>query len=128
MARVAQDDPDELPMDQITQVEIACLLFTEKTKDTLAISFKRRIENGASIEPGPYFLKPDGDSLEDLLDAYDPHICNEFNCIGFSAVGWTDPAKAEPAAVPAPTSPAQSAGRSAKQGSRKLAKRGGGKK
>ena len=45
MARVAQDDPDELPMDQITQVEIACLLFTEKTKDTLAISFKRRIES-----------------------------------------------------------------------------------
>ena len=119
MDRVAQDDPDELPMDEIRQWEISALYHLEVAKDAMALGFKRRLEAGASVEPGPYTLDPDTDTMEDLEDHQREYSGGEFNCVGFNGVGWDDPTKA------APVTEAKAAKNSTKRGARKLAKREG---
>ena len=111
MARVAQDDPDELLMDEIRQWEISALYHLEVAQDAMALGFKRRLEAGATVQPGPYFLEPDTDTMEDLEDHQREYGAGQFNCVGFNGVGWDDPTKA--------------AENSTKRGGRKLAKRGG---
>ena len=119
MARVAQDDPEELPMDEIRQWEISALYHLEVAKDAMALGFKRRLEAGASVQPGPYTLNPDTDTLEDLEDHQREYSGGEFNCVGFNGVGWDEPTRA------APATEAKAAKNSTKRGARTLAKRGG---
>jgi hypothetical protein len=118
VGRISKDKPAELPTDEIRQWEIAALYQLEAAKDALALSFKRRLGAGATVQPGPYFLTPDDSDIEDLEDEQREYSGGEFNCIGFGGVGWNDPA--EPAAVE--TKPAKKAG---KRGERKPAKSAG---
>ena len=98
MARVAKDDPDELPIDEIRQFEIAALYHTEVMKDVIALGLKRRLEDGATVQPGPYYLEPDTGTMEDLEENLLDYQGGEFNCIGFNGVGFSDPS--EPVTAP----------------------------
>lgn len=118
ISRVAEDEPNELPTDQIRQWEVAALYQLEAAKDALALGFKRRLEAGATVQPGPYFLTPDDDDMEDLEDEQREYSGGDFNCVGFNGVGWNDPAKADSSEM----KPAKKAG---KRGERKPTKRGG---
>jgi hypothetical protein len=91
VGRITKEDPKELPTDQIKQWEVMALYNLEVAKDALALGLKRRMEDGAAVELGPYFLEPDTDTMEDLEDF---RSCGGvFNCVGFNGVGFNDPAK-----------------------------------
>src|SRR6266545_4258357 len=97
VARIAEDYPEELPTDIIRQWEISALYHVEAIKDAMALGFKRRLEAGATVEPGPYFLSPTDETIEDLEDSGQTKGGGgEFNCVGFDGVGWNDPAKVQP--------------------------------
>jgi hypothetical protein len=119
VGRITKEDPKELPTDRIKQWEVMALYNLEVAKDAIALGFKRRLEDGATVEPGPYFLEPDTDTMEDLEDHLTEGRNNwEFNCVGFNGVGFNDPAKAAPVTTEA--KPAiRSVRKSAKRGARK---------
>ena len=123
VGRITKEDPKELPTDRIKQWEVMALYNLEVAKDAIALGFKRRLEDGATVEPGPYFLEPDTDTMEDLEDHLTEGRNNwEFNCVGFNGVGFNDPAKAEPVtteAKPAKKPAILSVRKSAKRGTRK---------
>lgn len=97
IGRISVEDPEEMPTDQIRQWEISALWHLEAAKDALALAFKRRLEAGATIQPGPYTLDPDGDTLEDVEDYQAEYRGGSFNCVGFNEVGWNDPTKTKKA-------------------------------
>jgi hypothetical protein len=91
--RVAKEWPEEIPQDVIRQWEIAVLYHAEFSIDALALGFRRRLEAGATIEPGSYILEPDHLSMEDLEDKVkDPYPSHGFSCTGFDTVDFK-PAK-----------------------------------
>ncbi len=117
VARIAEEHPDDMPKDEIRQWEIAALYHQEAVVDTLALSFKRRLSAGASIQPGPYFLEPDNETVEEIEERL-PDGPGGFNCNGFNDVGWNDPDEIE-------TKPEVKAQKAAKRPRAKTSKRGG---
>ena len=97
IGRISVEDPEEMPTDQIRQWEISALWHLESAKDALALAFKRRLEAGATIQPGPYTLDPDGDTMEDLEDYQAEYRGGSFNSVGFTEVGLNDPTKTKKA-------------------------------
>jgi hypothetical protein len=70
---INSDDPafdlyelGQLATAEIRQWEIAAFYRLEKAKDALALAFKRRIEAGAQIEAGQYYLEPEDDTVYEL--------------------------------------------------------------
>ena len=116
VGRISKEEPEELPADCIRQWEIAALYNLEVAKDALALGFKRRLEDGATVELGAYFLEPDTDTMEDLEDF---RSCGGiFNCVGFNGVGWNDTAKVAPVRTEAKPA-VHSVRKPAKRGTRK---------
>src|ERR1035438_5742917 len=76
--------------DQIRQWEIAALYHLEVAKDVIALGFKRRLEAGATVQPGPYVLEPDTDAMQDLEEEQREYSGGGFNCVGFDGVGRND--------------------------------------
>jgi len=106
--------------DQIRQWEIAALYHLEVAKDVIALGFKRRLEAGATVQPGPYVLEPDTDAMQDLEEEQREYSGGGFNCVGFDGVGRND----KPARDTSLDWLTEGTGKAAKPGDRKTAKRG----
>lgn len=124
VGRISKEEPDELPTDQIRQWEIAALYHLEVAKDAMALGFKRRLENGATVQPGRFTLEQHTDTMEDLEDSQREYSGGRFNCVGFDGVSY------DPTGTARDTSldwllPERTSKKAAKQGGRKATKYGG---
>jgi len=72
--------------DEIKQWEIASLFHLNTTMEVLALSLRRRIASGATIEAGDYALE--AGEFTDPTDSVEP---TDFNVTGFDNVGWHPP-------------------------------------
>jgi len=81
--------------DEIRQWEIAALLSLEAAENALALNLKRRIEAGATVQAGPYFLIPDHETMADLKDQLEDAAPSSISTYGFSEIGWKEPARAK---------------------------------
>ena len=77
--------PENAPKDEILQDEIAALYHLEASKDIVALSFRRRIAAGASIEQGEYVLEPSRATIEELEKR---QVLIDFNIPAFDTVAW----------------------------------------
>jgi hypothetical protein len=97
IGRIKEEEPEELPQDCIRQWEVRALYEIEAVKDCMALGFKRRLEAGATVQPGPYFLKEDVDTMEDLekvaLDGGASGTCTGFAEVGYREVQADIPAR-----------------------------------
>jgi hypothetical protein len=84
------------PKDQIRQWELAALAHLNHAAEVIALSFRRRLHRGATVEAGRYTLTPEtfpDDLKQALRDIPSPGLT-----AGGLDIDWDDPAKAEPKA------------------------------
>jgi hypothetical protein len=82
----------KLPNDQIRQWEIAALLHLEAAEVVIMLDFKKRLEAGATVQRGAYFLDPDSTTVSDLRADMKEGGCGGMGGHGFYEIGVREPA------------------------------------